>query len=510
MRRIKIKKPKRPGNDDIITLGGTEPEDAPVVVRPVNPAAIVQPFNVGQNPNFVRTAVNPALLPAVNPVAFNDGAVNPRFAPLPVGDPNKQFNNGAVVRPVNPVAALTDESQPQADAPMVAAKELTPLEKNRAAITDRQNKKFTDKWGILDTLKGAGLGFLQGYAATGSLGGGLGGAGVGAVQGTIDPNTDEKWSNQNHLAQLYGEEKQLVEQEKTDAAQRKLEEEAILANFKVKGEILNQQGEILNQQGKEISNARGLNDYQHERLIKHPLWQIALKNDQLTDEQAAKLNQEIGTNLPAADWRTFKEEWINGTLNTRPDKGDPGYVVNSTVDKKTLEVPRDFTVGDQTFQATSPQGLNAAVGVAQANTNREVQSAKNEQDRNDKIAENDYKTEKEYTDDVQKWQTAQVQAKAKLSGARARLEAAQTNRTELANGKYDTSEVDKQIASAKADIAEATVLMGVPKPKKVIRPKNPAAQKTASKADVQKYAKSKGISFEEAEKRAEADGYTIK
>ena len=200
----------------------------PMLNAPVKPVAPIIPITppVAVVPPVENT------IKAQNPLLFNANPPTGVDAEMIM----KQGQSPPVFVPPTPVVAVHPAlSQNPPDAAIAAppfvpaagdtaadSSKLTalrPSQQTAAKINELRNRKYDDKWGILDTLKGAGLGFLKGFATTGRLSGGIGGAGVGAVQGTIDPNTDEKFSTQNEIAKLTAVQGQQQEQEQFDLSE---------------------------------------------------------------------------------------------------------------------------------------------------------------------------------------------------------------------------------------------------------------------------------------------------
>lgn len=326
--------------------------------------------------------------------------------------------------------------------PVAEVKKLSPLEKTRAEISERQNRKFNDKWGLLDTLKAAGLGGLKGFAATGTLGGLLGGAGVGAMQGTIDPNTDEKWSNENRLANLYGVAKQQEAQAEFDAKQRKAEQEAIRSKFDT-------EGVFLSNQNKALENVRTANK---------PFYDSITADDQITTEEAAQAKDLGFGDVQPYDARKFETTWVNGKPMTAPTKGVPVYARNPSLPDDALKVPVESTVGGDKFVSTSPQAMTARVGVEQANTNRAVQQSQFET----KIKEDNLDDERKRKDDEQKRRDDLAEKnekrREKRLEAQAKLDKAEATRKTL-EAKNGKGYYDKEIAEADGEIAAAKRLI---------------------------------------------------
>lgn len=438
--------------------GSVKPEltaNAPIV--PVNPMLYAP------KPNFANVRERAPLIP------FNDGSVNPQFAHKNESSPLVSFNDGSV-KPVFPVNPATVPVNPAtAEMPgtnMALVQKPTALETTRAEISKRQNRKFDDKWGIMDTLKGAGLGFLKGFGATGNLGGGLGGALAGGVQGTIDPNTDEKWSNQNHLAKLYGEADTLEKQEEFDAKQRKAEQEAIKAKFDTEGVFLSNQKKV-------VDNASELGKRDYETLQ---------AKDFITPEEAAAYTEKYGIAIQPYDRRKFEKEVREGDTFQRPVLGGGDFVPTNLPTERIKKPVNVQTVNPDGTKTDLPMLPNQAGNYQYKTAHDKAEAEAREAERIRREEEADYKEKTGYEQnqfkDAQSWQKAQVGAKGKIAKYQNLVKSVDASLAEVNGqiqkyqGSYDVSDLvktkaalEKQRAGYSGEIEAANIVLNAPKPK---------------------------------------------
>ncbi|MEQ1763217.1 MAG: hypothetical protein ABL984_08745 [Pyrinomonadaceae bacterium] len=347
------------------------------------------------------------------------------------------------------------------------AKPQTKREQIRAEIERRQGKKFDDKWGFMDTLKGAGIGFLKAFQGTDprmSIGerlmSALGGAGMGAAQGTFDPNTDEKWGNQMQLGRLQGQHDQQVEMDEDAAKIAK-------ANQEVEGVGIDN----VNKRTKDL-----LATYSAD--------------NQIDENEANVLRKLTGLPYSAEDWRKVSRFSDLG-IPMVAREGEEAARVDSSRPINPMEIPKTRSIDGQDFNVSDEKAFPVAGNVAVGNANRQQSASQFQTTQANQAVEKDYKDEKEYQDDVRshgqrirKAQSDKAAAQRRLDVLAKQLETATTERASLASSNYNTAEIDKRIgeiesrkATAEGEISGADVLINEPAPKKLIRPKKPGTSK---------------------------------
>lgn len=385
--------------------------------------------------------------------------------------------------PVNP-ATGTAPTAPTPGATVAAP--LSRREQLKKKIEERQNKTYNNKRGIKNTLKAAGIGFLQAFAQNAGLPlnerimASLGGAAAGAVGGTVNPNLGSQIINRQKLADLYGQYGQATEMEEADAKAAKMQQEAIDAGLKVEGTRI----ENVNKRVKDFLET--------------------LKDQRNIDEMSASVLRHI-TGLPyqAKDWNKMIRWDEQGVPYMAEELGgqariDPSRPINPAEQVK----PR--TIEGQTYNVPDKTAFPVAGNVAVGNANRQQSASQYQQTAETTAANREFDDEKDYTKASEDHRRRVLKAKADGKSAQARLTAAegqlaklQENRASIAAQGYDTTEIDKQITdvqnrmtTAQGDLAAAQTLASEPAPKKVVRPKNP------------KKGASGGAKFSEAEIRS--------
>lgn len=434
------------------------------------------PPNAGLQPPIPPAPVNPAIGRLGNGPMSRDewrrqegaptGVLTPPGSTTP-NDPNRPPIDSALAgspeywepqamqgqNPLSPAIPVN----PATSATPAISKPLTTREK----IEERRNRDYSKKkseggagdedrnwW---DGVKGAGIGFLKAFAQAAprmsisdKLMAGLGGAGMGAVQGVVDPNTDEKFVNQGKLGQLY-------EQDERETAERLADSKQIKSNADAEGSMIDN----VNKRSKDL-----LTTYMADNHI-----------DEFEAENLRKL-----TGLPhqANDWRKvirMDEQGVpfiarEGEEAARPDPSRP---INPS------ETIKNRTVDGQTYAVPDKSAYGGAVNVAVGNAGREQSASQYQTTQATNAAEKQFQSVKERT-------IAQGKAKAastRVAAAEKSLERLKSEREQLAGQGYSTEEKDKQIletenklAAAQADKIEADGAASVP-----LRPKNPGTSK---------------------------------
>lgn len=380
--------------------------------------------------------------------------------------------------PVNPMSAPT-----VAPAATVAAP-LSRREQLKKEIAERQNRKFENKRGIKNTLKAAGIGFLQAFAQNAGLPlnerimASLGGAAAGGVAGTYNPNLGSQLINKQKLADLYGQYGQATEMEEADAKAAKARTDAEKA--------------VLDLQGTGIEN---INKRAKDYLA------TATADNNIDEMEAANLRKL--TNLPysANDWRKvvrFDDQGVPFIAR----EGEEAARVDASRPINPAEQVKPRTIEGQTYNVPDKTAFPVAGNVAVGNANRQQSASQYQQTAETTAANREFEDEKDYTKASEDHRRRVIKAKADGKSAQARLTAAegqlaklQENRASIAAQGYDTTEIDKQITdvqnrmtTAQGDLAAAQTLASEPAPKKVVRPKNPKGKgkKTYSPADIER------------------------
>lgn len=309
---------------------------------------------------------------------------------------------------------------------------------------------------------------------------------------------------QRDLAPLEVLEQNRLKAEKAKAEALKLEMERRKLGLDI-------EGVGLANQGKAIDN--------NTNLYK-PLRESLEADGQVTPAEAAYFKAQTGMDIADYDARKMKEETVGGVMYQRPELGNHEY---APVPNAPIDQPKTFVkqkVGNFEGVTTSEKGLENAVGVETGNANRaQSQSQFNTREQNDieeKKKDREFQSEKEYHSAVMDWSKRTNEATAKLAGAKERLATAEKSKAD-AKIKFpdnDLSDLDAVVGKAAAEVKEYETAAKEAKPKKIIRGTTAGAKtssaKVATKTQVAAFAKSKGITFEQAKKQAQADGYTVK
>lgn len=413
-----------------------------------------------------RMPSNPFQLPA-EPMTAADGRV-PR-SPFPM--------------PVNP-ATGTAPTAPTPGATVAAP--LSRREQLKKKIEERQNKTYNNKRGIKNTLKAAGIGFLQAFAQNAGLPlnerimASLGGGVAGLVAGTYNPNLGSQLINRQKLAGLYDQYGQATEMEEADAKAAKARTDAKKA--------------VLDLEGTGIEN---INKRAKDYLT------TATADNNIDEMEAANLRKLTGLPYSANDWRKvvrFDDQGVPFIAR----EGEEAARVDASRPINPAEQVKPRTIEGQTYNVPDKTAFPVAGNVAVGNANRQQSASQYQQTQETTAANREFEDEKDYTKAVEDHRRRVIKAKADSKSAQARITAAegqlsklQESRASIAAQGYDTTEIDKQITdvqnrmtTAQGDLAAAQTLASEPAPKKVVRPKNP------------KKGASGGAKFSEAEIRS--------
>lgn len=383
--------------------------------------------------------------------------------------------------PVNP-ATGTAPTAPTPGATVAAP--LSRREQLKKKIEERQNKTYNNKRGIKNTLKAAGIGFLQAFAQNAGLPlnerimASLGGGAAGLVAGTYNPNLGSQLINKQKLADLYGQYGQATEMEEADAKAAEARSKATKAGLEITGT--------------QIDNLnKDVKDY----------LATATADNNIDEMEAANLRRMTGKPYSANDWRKvvrFDDQGVPFIAR----EGEEGARIDPSRPLNPAEQVKPRTIEGQTYNVPDKTAFPVAGNVAVGNANRQQSASQYQQTAETTAANREFEDEKEYTKAVEDHRRRVLRAKADGKSAQARLTAAegqlaklQEKQAAIAGQGYDTSEIDRQITdvqnritTAQGDLAAAQTLASEPAPKRVVRPKNPKGKgkKTYSPADVER------------------------
>lgn len=468
----KVKRPRKPNRDDL-------PTDT--VARMPMPN---RPFRV-QRPNLS------------NNVSDDDGVNYGQgrdFSAPTVAMPNLP----PVQRPVAPVATV---KLPQR--PTLGNREenvdIQPISKPlRDQISERsgrdykgkwdENHQYRDKkgWNWLDTLKGAGiaaLGSLKNINPNAPIGNQLGsvlGAGiVGGIGGTINPNLDEQWKNEQELNSLYdqyGKESQIDEAErKAEAEKRKAQNDDILAKFEQAQKVQNlKKGEVETQnlqltgEGKALENLRAVNK---------PLYDSITADGQITDDEAIQL-ADAGYNVNPYDARKFNTRYVNGVPFQSPQLGQPNFKPSPSLPIRPAEVPQNYKIGNMTLPLSPKQVAPVVVATENNNANRQQSASQFTQRQASEEENRGYQRAKDEQSRLDDWQNKVNKGRADYESAIAEIGVLTKAKEDATAQGLETASIDAKLADATGRAAAAKIAMNAKKPATVQRPTAKKSKKT--------------------------------
>ncbi|HEX8638607.1 MAG TPA: hypothetical protein VF692_11130, partial [Pyrinomonadaceae bacterium] len=369
---------------------------------PVNPNDPVIPL---QTESQISSAITlRPLEPTPAPLAPNSGSVSPETGSTALPRPEAAISSEISPRPIEqmPAPVIHTTAPPAADentAPQIGASpEMRALE---TEIKRRENKDFSikkDEAGNVthrgkdrdndhnwwDVFKNAGLGAMDGLAATGTLSGAAAGAIGGGVQGGIDRNADEKRFNNYALANQRQKYASVFQREKQNADWI-FNEKARRA--KLEGDALDNRGKVINQLG----------DVQ-EQVIKQfePLRKSIEADGIVTSDEASDFKQKTGMEIKDYDARKFTKEEVGGVTFATPELGAPQYKPVETLPINPEKVVKEITTpSGNKYQLTQSKAADLEIAIAQGDANRAMQVLlKNTEIENDNV-QNDNKTKTE-------------------------------------------------------------------------------------------------------------------
>jgi hypothetical protein len=183
-------------------------------------------------------------------------------------------------------------------------------------------------------------------------GGGDVGATIGAMIGgglrnLFNPKEDDQRKKDEAIS---------VNQKQIDTTQKQYDKE------------LEIQAKKLANRGKEITNDQEF----LKTVTEHPIWQVAMKQKQITPDMAKTLNQTFNVNIPVGDWREVQDKDRNGQVLSRKEF-ETNYTPNESVPVDPTKVPIQTTspVTGTQVSVEPNQLLSNETTIAQGNAQRQ-------------------------------------------------------------------------------------------------------------------------------------------
>lgn len=376
----------------------------------------------------------------------------------------------------------------------------------------------------IDALRGLGAG-------------GLGGAIGGGLTGVIGKGLYRKQKTQRELGEANQQLTMRDARRKSDQESQKRQ-----ADYQ----------HVLNE------NQAQIDEHQYNQLVKDPRWEIAKSRKMFSQSDADYFNQKLGTNLSPASWQTFVEK-VDPATGADKIRGefDPRYSVNPTISPDATVPPVSINAGGIPLTLKQPAVGNLIVSENNANASRTQQTNLHNSTQGLEAAKANLSATQTYNAQILKNRSDVIVQQGKglenageMTGLNSQLQTA-SDRVQRAgaailydgNGaieqnpenakavkEFHDAQADFGSVQAKLDAALGKTNAGtqllmqlqgiesqIQKPAPISAVPVPAVQtntitaggKVLSKATVKAAAKQNRVSYSEALKQAQAQGYTI-
>jgi hypothetical protein len=450
------------------TFPNQMPMQVPKPVMPVQPPTAEQPVSMADEtvrpvmPQMMQTGQDDAIMPK-----------------MPISTP-ADVSMDITPRPLSPMPISPERiREVQAmESPLVYKPGYDPRKTKKDNIRDEIQDLATSQphkhRGFLNSLKGIGLGFLQGMAQSdprlpfmNRIAGGLAGAAVGGVANTVDPNAYARMRNQQKMQQLYGQYQQLGAMDEQDAKVAKTRQDVVDARAEQERKDTQLALDILKGQ---IAHTESL-----YKIKIAPYLDYVKEKKVITQQDSDNIANMGGPVLPPAIWQKFVEADVDGQSFIRSEES-PNYIPNTTKPRNpaTARIPFQITPNDKPLPLL-PSEIVRYKGQEQAADASDARAGLTRQDRLDESQQKQTRDRVSLQGDIAGAKAAIADAEQKIKEYRAKPDGELFSVSQVEAFQKIVTDNRAKLAKAQAELKA----LGNDAPK----PKNPKGQKFVKESE---------------------------